>query len=137
VIKTNNNRIVDTETKYNHNKGQAGENFHSEEYNNDTESPPLSNLVPENKTETSLAKRLVIPLKERRLVKRFLAALSNTHHPSAKRTSTHTKKITNKKTLTAQVKHSQHHFPPSASTASIPSLMLFLHRLHFGNRSLT
>ena len=42
-----------------------------------------------------------------------------------------------KGTRTAQVKHSQHHFPPSASTACIPSRMLFLHFLHLGIRSRT
>lgn len=39
--------------------------------------------------------------------------------------------------LTAHVKHSQHHFPPSASTACMPSRMLFLHFLHFGIRRRT
>ena len=38
---------------------------------------------------------------------------------------------------TAQTKHSQCHFPPSASTAGVCSLILFLHRLHFGILSLT
>jgi len=33
---------------------------------------------------------------------------------------------------TVQTKHSQHHLPPSASTALIPSRMLILHFLHFG-----
>jgi hypothetical protein len=38
-----------------------------------------SNLVPKNKTETSFAERLVVPLEERRIVERFLAALSTAH----------------------------------------------------------
>ena len=40
-------------------------------------------------------------------------------------------------TLTAQTKHSKHHFPPSASTARIPSLIAFLQPLHLGERSRT
>ena len=39
--------------------------------------------------------------------------------------------------LTAQVKQAQHHLPPSASTALIPSVIVFLHALHFGFRKRT
>lgn len=41
------------------------------------------------------------------------------------------------KELTAQTKHSKHHFPPNASTAREPSRMLRLHSRHFGARSRT
>lgn len=85
-----------------------------------------SSLIPDNNTETPFAEWLFVPLKECRVVKRSLAAL----HIEGTDKNTQKPKVGVERTV--QTKHSQHHLPPSASTALIPSRMLFLHFLHFG-----
>lgn len=89
-----------------------------------------SYLVPKHETETRLAIRFFCPLKKRRVLEWLLAALHNSKVNVRKQgnQSLH---------VTSQTKHAQHHLPPSASTARSPSLILFLHRLHLGSRSLT
>lgn len=96
-------------------------------------SSPLD-FVPDHDTETAFAEGLAVPLEEGWVFERPVAtlhtnAISTLHAQRMRRC--------NKRPLTAHVKHSQHHFPPSASTACIPSRILFLHFLHFGIRSRT
>lgn len=84
-------------------------------------------LVPDHNTETAFAEWLSIPLEERGIIKRLLTALDNDKHRLG-----HSGSRRERQKTTVQTKHSQHHLPPSASTARIPSRMLFLHLLHFG-----